>query len=176
MHPLPAKSCKGCLYYSNMRAARGGKPFCLGLSRKEEAQELRGPEAGKERQARQEFKYACVGYSVWEDGTSASGPDAGAQMPAVLCMGLEFIATKDAQEATSPSTPSASTQGDPRKESPFPTPRPTTPFPAEDFRLRFQRSAGRLAEHTFNNLQKIGTTVKESVSSMLSQDKGRPKS
>lgn len=51
--------------------------------------ELRGPDAGKERQARQEFKYACVGYSVWEDGTSGSGPEAGAHMPAVLCTGLE---------------------------------------------------------------------------------------
>lgn len=37
-HPLPAKSCKGCLYFSNMRAARGGKPLCIGLSRKEEEQ------------------------------------------------------------------------------------------------------------------------------------------
>lgn len=32
---LPAKSCKGCLYFSNMRAAKGGKPFCIGVTRKE---------------------------------------------------------------------------------------------------------------------------------------------
>jgi hypothetical protein len=31
----PAKSCKGCLYFSNMRAARGGKPLCIGLAQKE---------------------------------------------------------------------------------------------------------------------------------------------
>lgn len=51
--------------------------------------EVRGAEVGKERQARQEFKYACVGYALWEDGAVGSGAGAGAHMPAVLCTGLE---------------------------------------------------------------------------------------
>lgn len=44
-----------------------------------------------------------------------------------------------------------------------------------DVLCRFQRSAGRLADHTLSNMQKIGSKIKEGVSNVVNQDKDRPK-
>jgi hypothetical protein len=96
-------------------------------------------------------------------------------MPAVFCMGLEFVATKDGQEATVPNAPAGTTEGDGRKAPPFPSPHPPTTLPTMDFYHRFQRSAGRLADHTLSNMQKIGSKIKEGVSNVVNQDKDRPK-
>ncbi|KAL2613641.1 hypothetical protein R1flu_025333 [Riccia fluitans] len=179
-----SRSCRGCLLYSSSLRDRAQNPICIGLSRAEtRVYSMMGDserDATKDGRRLADFKYACLGYSIHRDAKHPSGNPTtdGAELP--LCVGVEFLADRRPQGATT----SAVEQSRSEEEGPAPImPRPQSSIrpPAtiggmsgDEFATRFFRCAGLVASAVVKNVSTIITSIKTGLDDIYHERK-RPK-
>lgn len=176
-----SRSCRGCLFYSSYLRDTNQNPTCYGFSRSIP----HSYRALEEREATKDFKYACLGYGVHKEinpsAISRLPPEGNGELP--LCVGIEFLADRRPishhphhrhhhhhKHKEDPESPPVS--------SPLSRQEATTVGanpPSEDFSTRWLRSAGLVATGVVNNVIRVAGSAKDTVDSMFSSEKGKPK-
>ncbi|CAM6120666.1 unnamed protein product [Calypogeia fissa] len=177
------RSCRGCLLYSSTLRDARRNPICIGLGRTEpRVYSLVGDsdrDAAKEGRRLADFKYACIGYSIHKEATASSDrPIDTGELP--LCVGVEFLADRRPQAASSPTPLEQLEQNDegppvmPRPPSAVRQPTTIGGMSGDEFASRFIRCAGLVASAVVRNVSHLVTSIKTGVDDMV-HDRRRPK-